>query len=55
MSPSFVDELFAKLPAEIRDSPRVDFDGLDERTMVFVRFVIDGRSYVTSMGARATR
>jgi hypothetical protein len=44
MSPSFVDELFAKMPASIRDSDRVEFVGLSEETLAFVRFAVRSRS-----------
>jgi len=43
MSPSFVDELFAKMSAEVRNSELVEFRGLSEGTQAFVRFTVDGR------------
>jgi STAS-like domain of unknown function (DUF4325) len=44
MSPSFIDELFAKMPASVRDSKLVDFKGLSDRTLTFVKFAVNGRS-----------
>lgn len=43
MSPSFIDELFAKMPIEVRESDLVDFRGLSEQTQAFVRFTVNGR------------
>jgi hypothetical protein len=43
MSPSFIDELFAKMSVEVRESGLVEFQGLSEQTQIFVRFAVDGR------------
>lgn len=42
MSPSFADELFAKLPAP--DEERVKFEHLSDDLQSLVQFVIEGRS-----------
>lgn len=44
MSPSFIDELFAKMQPEVRSSDLVEFRGLSEQTLAFVRFAVDGRT-----------
>lgn len=43
MSPSFADELFAKMPPELLDSGRVRFERLDEDLTTLARFVVEGR------------
>jgi hypothetical protein len=43
MSPSFIDELFAKMAVEVRESNLVHFEGLSEQTQAFVRFTVNGR------------
>ena len=43
ISPSFADELFAKLPLEAVNSGRVKFLNLDEEHLALVRFVAAGR------------
>jgi hypothetical protein len=43
MSPSFADELFAKLPGP-RDNERVKFEHLRDDLQSLARFVIEGRS-----------
>lgn len=44
ISPSFADELFAKLPGDALQSGRVRFEHLDDDTAALVRFVVAGRS-----------
>jgi hypothetical protein len=43
MSPSFADELFAKLPADLVESGQVRFEHLDEDLTSLARFVVEGR------------
>jgi hypothetical protein len=44
MSPSFADEIFAKLPAELVESGAVRFENLDEDLLTLMRFVLAGRA-----------
>lgn len=44
ISPSFADELFAKLPREALNSGRVRFEHLDPSDSALARFVMAGRS-----------
>ncbi|MEX1140982.1 MAG: STAS-like domain-containing protein [Thermoleophilaceae bacterium] len=44
ISPSFADELFAKLPREALSSGRVRFEHLDPSDSALARFVMAGRS-----------
>ena len=44
MSPSFADELFAKLPEELEDTGRVRFVDLDDDLLAIVRFVKESRA-----------
>jgi uncharacterized protein DUF4325 len=43
MSPSFADELFAKLPNELIEPGRIRFESLDEDLTLLARFVAHGR------------
>jgi anti-anti-sigma regulatory factor len=43
VSPSFADELFAKLPAELRTSERIRLDGMTPALESIQRFVVAGR------------
>ena len=43
ISPSFADELFAKLPAELRTSERIRLDGMTPALESIQRFVVAGR------------
>ena len=43
MSPSFADELFAKLSSDTIDSGRVRFERLDENLLILAQYVIAGR------------
>lgn len=43
MSPSFADELFAKLPREAVEAGLIRFEHLDEDLLALARFVIEGR------------
>jgi hypothetical protein len=53
ISPSFADELFAKLPRAAIESGRVRFVNLDEDHEALVRFVFEGRDPGRSNGAAA--
>ena len=43
ISPSFADELFAKLPREMVESGQIRFEHLDEDLTTLVHFVVQGR------------
>jgi STAS-like domain of unknown function (DUF4325) len=47
MSPSFADELFAKLPRSLTDSGQVRFENLGDDLLALVRFVVAGRPTLT--------
>jgi hypothetical protein len=44
ISPSFADELFAKLPRRLIESNQIQFENLDEDLLALARFVIAGRA-----------
>ncbi len=44
VSPSFADELFAKLPAELRTEERIRLEGMTEPLQSIKRFVVAGRN-----------
>ena len=43
VSPSFADELFAKLPADLVDAGRVRFENVDSGLDALARYVVTGR------------
>lgn len=43
MSPSFADELFAKIPRELVDTGRVRFENIPATLTPLLRFVVNGR------------
>ncbi len=51
MSPSFADEIFAKLPAELVESGAVKFENLDEDLVTLMRFVLAGRASAAGSGS----
>ena len=48
MSPSFADELFAKLPRDAVEDGRVRFENLDDDLRALARFVFEGRPAAAS-------
>ena len=47
MSPSFADEIFAKVPREFVDDRRIVFDNLNEDLTHLARFVVSGRAQLS--------